>query len=121
MSPKGEAMVGVTKRELKGCRFDEAEIDAVLSISDVVVAHAAAFDRLFLEPLIQALTHKRWACSMTDIGWRQPEGLANASIDLLLTHHGGGASGHTLEDDCRALCFVLDQPLPKSLVPDSES
>ena len=114
MGAKAEAVVGVTRAELKGRRFDEREVDRVLSVTDLVVAHNAAFDRPFLERWIPALAELPWACSLTDIRWRSEEGLEQASLDFLLSRYGVAPSGGRPEADCDALAYVLAQPLPRS-------
>lgn len=111
---EAEAVVGVTRAELKGRRFDRREIDRELSVTDLVVAHNAAFDRPFLERWIPALADLPWACSLTDIRWRSEEGLEQASLDFLLSRHGVAPSGGRPEADCHALAYVLAQPLPRS-------
>ena len=113
MGAQAEAVVGVTRTELKGRRFDGREIDRVLSMTDLVVAHNAAFDRPFLERRIPALADLPWACSLTDIRWRS-EGLEQASLDFLLSRYGVAPSGGRPEEDCHALAYVLAQPLPRS-------
>ena len=114
MGVEAEAVVGVTRTELKGRRFDEREIDRVLSVTDLVVAHNAAFDRPFLERWMPTLAELPWACSLTDIRWRSEEGLEQASLDFLLSRHGVAPSGGCPEEDCHALAYVLAQPLPRS-------
>lgn len=114
MSSEAEATVGITRAELQGLRFVGREIDRVLSATDLVVAHNAAFDRPFLERAIPAMIDLPWACSLTDIAWRSDEGLAQASLDYLLSRHGVAPSGGRPEDDCQALAYLLAQPLPRS-------
>lgn len=114
MGAETEAVVGVRRAELKGRRFDGREIDRVLSVTDLVVAHNAAFDRPFFERWIPALADLPWACSLTDIRWRSEEGLEQASLDFLLYRYGVAPSGGRPEEDCHALAHVLAQPLPRS-------
>ncbi|MBI5332989.1 MAG: hypothetical protein HZB72_00125 [Burkholderiales bacterium] len=114
ISPEVETLIGVTHESLKGRRFDERAINEVVSVTDLVIAHNADFDRSFLESVIPSLIEKPWACSMTDIQWRSEEGLKRASIDFLLSHYGAEPSSGAPGDDCRALAFLLDQPLPRS-------
>lgn len=113
MSKEVEAIVGIRKAELRGLRFDGHVIDQVLSLTDLVVAHNAAFERPFLERVIPAFADIPWACSLEEVGWRE-EGLPQASIDFLLSRHGMPPSGGRPEDDCRALAYLLAQPLPRS-------
>jgi DNA polymerase-3 subunit epsilon len=114
MSPKAEAVVGITQAELKGRRFDQRDIERVLSMTDLVVAHNAAFDRPFLERWFPALVDLPWACSLTDIRWRSQEGLEQASLDFLLSRYGAAPSSGRPEADCHALAYVVAQPLPRS-------
>lgn len=114
MSAAAEATVGITRARLKGRRFDAPAIDRVLSVTDLVVAHNAAFDRPFLERVFPAFADLPWACSLTDIAWRTEERLEQASLDFLLSRHGVAPSSGSPEDDCHALACVLAQPLPRS-------
>lgn len=114
MSAEVEALLGITRAGLKGRRFDQEEMDRILQQTDLIVAHAAEFDRQFLEPLIPALSALPWACSLTQIGWRSEERLERASLDYLLALHGRPPSSTRPEADCDALAHVLAQPLPRS-------
>ena len=102
-------------RDLAGCRFDRSKVDALLAQTDLVVAHNAAFDRAFLEPLFPAFATLRWACSLADIDWRTGQNVPYPSIDMLLKTYALGPTDKTPEGDCHALVMILSQLLPKSL------
>ena len=111
MSPAAESITRLQRRDLAGRRFDRHAVDALLAVTDLVVAHNAAVDRPFLEPMFPALEELPWACSLTDIDWRG-QGLPEPSIDGLLDRYGLAPSDGTPRSDCQALARILAMPLP---------
>jgi DNA polymerase-3 subunit epsilon len=111
MSQAAEATTRLRRIDLEGRHFDRQAVDALLAVTDLVVAHNAAVDRPFLEPLFPALQDLPWACSLTDIDWRA-HGLPRPSIDRLLQGYGLAPSDGTPRSDCQALARILAMPLP---------
>jgi DNA polymerase-3 subunit epsilon len=111
MSPAAESITRLRRQDLEGCRFDRHAVDALLAVTDLVVAHNAAIDRPFLEPLFPALEDLPWACSLTDVDWRA-HGVPRPSIDGLLLGYGLAPSDGTPRSDCQALARILAMPLP---------
>lgn len=111
MTEEVERIVGIGNEELEGLSFDVAHIDSMLESCDLVVAHNAEFDRAFLEPQLPTLATLPWACSLTDIDWRDAEGQPQASLDHLLSLHGMRSDG-SVAADASALAHLLSRPLP---------
>jgi DNA polymerase-3 subunit epsilon len=111
MSQAAEATTRLRRSDLEGRHFDRQAVDALLAVTDLVVAHNAAVDRPFMEPLFPALEDLPWACSLTEIDWRA-HGVQAPSIDGLLQGYGLAPSDGTPRSDCQALVRILASPLP---------
>lgn len=59
---------------------------------------------------------KHWACSATEIDWKD-EGLESARLGQVLDASGYFHAAHRALDDCRALLEILSRPLPRSRTP----
>ena len=86
--PAAEAATGLSASRLTGCQLDRPKIEALLSQADLVVAHHAAFERLFLEPLFPQLAEFRWACALYDIDWHPGQKMSHPSFNGLLNAYG---------------------------------
>lgn len=106
-------LTGIDDAMVKGKKLNTAKIAALLESAHLVVAHNAAFDRPFAEQLHDVFATKAWACSMTDIPWRE-EGLEGAKLDYLAYRFGFFYDAHRAMDDCRAGVHLLAQRLPES-------
>jgi DNA polymerase-3 subunit epsilon len=104
---------GITDAMVKGLRIDDAQVDALLSRVDLVVAHNARFDRIFAERRFPGFAGKPWACSFLQVPWNG-EGIGSAKLEFLAYHFGFHFAGHRASNDCRALLEVLQNPLPAS-------
>lgn len=106
-------LTGINDAMVKGKKLDPDKIAALLEPAHLIVAHNAAFDRPFAEPLHALFETKAWACSMNDIPWRE-EGLEGAKLDYLAYRFGFFYDAHRAKDDCRAGVHLLTQTLPDS-------
>jgi DNA polymerase-3 subunit epsilon len=106
-------LTGITDTMVAGQRIDGAAMDAFVESADLVVAHNAGFDRRFCERLSDAFVHRRWACSQTQLPWRE-EGIEGSKLFYLTTQQGFWHEGHRALDDCYALLELLEMPLPVS-------
>ena len=71
-------LTGITPEMVKGQSIDWKEVSRLLGVSQIVVAHNAAFDRGFLEQYIK--TSNIWACSSKDVDWKA-RGFFNQKLD----------------------------------------
>ena len=78
-------LTGITKDMILDKKIDWTEVESILKISDVVVAHNATFDRWFLEKHVDI--KNIWACSKADINWKS-RGFLNTKLELLSIWHG---------------------------------
>jgi DNA polymerase-3 subunit epsilon len=107
--PESTAIHGITDNMVKGHRFDEGAVAALLDEVSLIVAHNAAFDRPFLEARFPWCKDLRWGCSFKDIPWREA-GHGSSALEFLAYRAGFFYDGHRAEMDCLALLAVLARP-----------
>jgi DNA polymerase-3 subunit epsilon len=107
---------GLADADVAGQSIPAEAVARVMASAQLVIAHNATFDRPMVEkhwPVFEALG---WACSLTDIGWRE-EGLASGKLEYLLMHEGWFYDGHRALSDALAGVFLLSRALPVSRRP----
>jgi DNA polymerase-3 subunit epsilon len=80
-------VTGLTDEMLKGQRFDEDMVRAVLGDGHLCIAHHAEFDRPKLERRFPEFAEAFWACSWKDVDWRK-------------AGYSCGKLEHLLQDGC---------------------
>jgi DNA polymerase III subunit epsilon len=110
-------LTGITPEMVKGQRLNKRRLDEFVSRAALIVAHNASFDRPFCEGLSDVFKSKPWACSATEIGWKEL-GFEGAKLAYIVTHLGWFYEAHRALDDCNALAHVLGSKLPNSM-PDT--
>lgn len=103
----------ITDEMVAGKRIDDVEIESLMSDVSLVVAHNAAFDRVFVEDRFPIFSTKAWACSFRQIPWSE-EGISSGKLEFLAYNCGFHYTGHRASTDCHALLEVLQNPLPTS-------
>ena len=116
ISPDITAITGITDDMVRGARLDLDAIKAFVEPAALVLAHNAAFDRVFAEKLHPVFEAKPWACSMCQIDWRL-EGLDGRKLDYLAFRSGFFYDGHRAVNDCLAAIELLSRPLALSRKP----
>jgi DNA polymerase III subunit epsilon len=115
--PDVTALTGITDEMVAGHKIDEAAVDAFVDDSVVVViAHNSGFDRKFAERYWPVFEQKAWACSATEVDWRQ-HGFDGTKLGYLLNGAGYFHQAHRAVDDCHALLEILDFDLPTTGAP----
>jgi DNA polymerase-3 subunit epsilon len=104
-------LTGITDEMVAGHEIDTATLEAFVSDANIVIAHAAVFDRRFAERSWDIFQHKHWACSATGIDW-QKHGFSGAKLTYLLTESGFFHDAHRALDDCYATLEILAGRLP---------
>ncbi len=99
-------LTGITDDMVRGKRIDEKLVADILSDAVLVVAHNAAFDRPFFEKRFKGFEEKKWACSLTGIGWNEL-GFKNLKQEELLLKSGYFYEAHRASIDCLALVWLL--------------
>src|SRR4051794_2569146 len=111
------ALTGITDDMVAGHKLDEAAVNAFVDDSVVlVIAHNSGFDRKFSERYWPVFERKAWACSATEVDWRQ-HGFDGAKLGYLLNGAGYFHQAHRAVDDCHALLEILDFTLPTTGAP----
>ena len=95
---------GITNQMVQGKSIDWNEVNAILSTSQLVVAHNSYFDRPFLEKYMEK--HIPWACSLNDINWLD-RGFTNAKLELLCMWHGFYYDAHRAMNDVDSLINLV--------------
>lgn len=117
LPPAVSQLTGIGAEALKGKAIDAGAVAQFVENADVIVAHNASFDRAFCERLFPALATIRWACSASDIPWRD-DGVPDAKLATLLSRCGLFHDGHRALSDCHALLEVLSRrPSPDTEAP----
>ncbi|WP_366145835.1 3'-5' exonuclease [Bradyrhizobium sp.] len=107
------ALTGLTEEMVAGRSIEADDVRRFISQAAVVVAHNASFDRRFCERLCDAFVNLPWACSLTEVPWRE-EGFEGSRLTHLANGHGLFFDGHRAVHDCLAGIEILTRPLPLS-------
>lgn len=99
-------LTGLSDADLRGRRFDEDMIVALLESADIVIAHNAAFDRPFVDQRFPQLTPGAWACSLDQLDWLDL-GYDGRALGHLLLQSGHYFEGHRAAHDVVALTTLL--------------
>lgn len=106
-------ITGITDEMVADKTIDPAEVATFVDDAAVIIAHNAAFDRKFSERFAHCFASRAWACSVTEVNWRD-EGYEGSRLGYLLMGTGLFHDGHRAVEDCRALLEILTKPLPRS-------
>jgi len=113
ISPEITAITGITNEMLAGQVIDAEEVAKFAAPVSLVIAHNAAFDRLFLERFSEVFKTKPWACSLSQIDWAA-EGYEGTKLAYLAYAAGFFYDRHRAMHDCLATVELLASPLPRS-------
>ncbi|MCP3394922.1 3'-5' exonuclease [Bradyrhizobium sp. CCGB12] len=105
------ALTGITDEMVDGHSLDPGRVAAFAADAVVVIAHNAAFDRKFMERYCPSFEHQAWACSVSEIEWRN-HGFEGSRLPYLLMKAGLFHEAHRAVDDCLALLEILALQLP---------
>lgn len=108
--PEITRITGLTDAMVAGKVIDPDKVSAFLTGAVIVIAHNAAFDRLFAERLSETFKAKGWACSMSQVDWKG-EGFEGTKLSYLASQCGFFFDGHRAENDCLAGLEILGRPL----------
>ena len=97
---------GISDDMVKGQQIDWKRVKEIFNISQLIVAHNAAFDRSFTDLNLELSKNKIWACSINDINWEE-RGFKNVKQELLCIWHGFYYDSHRAMTDVDALINLL--------------
>lgn len=101
-------LTGLTDQDVVGRSIDKEQVAEMLASCDGVVAYNAAFDRPFIEKMIDRHVPVPWGCAMADVPWRKlgfepgPQGYALMQAGYYMPQ------AHRAKDDVLALVELLD-------------
>lgn len=109
--PEDAARVnGITDEMVRGHRIDDAAVQMMVEMADMVIAHNSGFDRAFCERRFPFFKSKPWACSRMQVDW-EGAGISSAKLEFIAYKLGFYYDAHRAENDCLALLNALNQPL----------
>ncbi len=103
-------ITGITDAMVAGQTIDPDQVAAFIAPAVIILAHNAAFDRPFAERLSEAFKLKGWACSMSQVDWKD-HGFEGTKLSYLAGQCGFFFDGHRAENDCLAGLEILTRPL----------
>ena len=108
------ALTGLTDEMLRGQRIDVDAASALIGVSNLIVAHNAAFDRAFFEKILPAARAVAWACSFAEVPWTV-EGFPSRALHCLACSYGVYARDrHRALADCEVGLWLLARNLPRT-------
>lgn len=101
-------LTGIDPSMVVGRSIDPADV-AAFAGSSLVIAHNAAFDRRFMERFCPEMASNPWACSMSEVDWREA-GFESSKLAYLALSSGFFYDGHRAVHDCHAAIELLARP-----------
>jgi DNA polymerase III subunit epsilon len=106
-------ITGITDEMVRGKTINSERVAEIAAPAALIIAHNANFDRKFAEKAFDVFSTKAWACSMTQIPWKQ-ELFEGMKLEYLAMKSGFFYDAHRAETDCHAGIELLSKPLPQS-------
>ena len=105
-------ITGITDDMVRGRKINTDRVTEVAAPAALIIAHNANFDRKFAEKTFDVFSTKAWACSMTQVPWKEDlfEGM---KLEYLAMKSGFFYDGHRAVIDCHAAIELLARPLPQ--------
>jgi DNA polymerase-3 subunit epsilon len=104
-------ITGITNEMVEGQQIDKLRLSELVSQAALVIAHNANFDRKFAEAEFDFFAAKPWACTMSQIPWRE-EGMEGGKLEYLAMKSGFFYDAHRASKDCYAGIELLSRNLP---------
>jgi DNA polymerase III subunit epsilon len=106
-------ITGITDEMVRGKTINAERVAEMAAPAALIIAHNANFDRKFAEKAFEIFSTKAWACSMTQIPWKQ-ELFEGMKLEYLAMKTGFFYDAHRAATDCHAGIELLSKPLPQS-------
>ena len=106
-------ITGITDEMVRGKAINSERVAEIAAPAALIIAHNANFDRKFAENAFDVFSTKAWACSMTQIPWKQ-ELFEGMKLEYLAMKSGFFYDAHRAATDCYAGIELLSKPLPQS-------
>ena len=102
-------ITGITNEMVAGHKINAEKVAEVVGPAALIIAHNAAFDRQFAEKAFDVFSTKAWACSMTEVPWKD-EQLDGLKLEFLALKSGFFYDAHRATTDCQAAIELLARP-----------
>jgi DNA polymerase III subunit epsilon len=106
-------ITGITDEMVRGRTINSERVAEIAAPAALIIAHNSNFDRKFAEKAFDIFSTKAWACSMTQIPWKQ-ELFEGMKLEYLAMKSGFFYDAHRAATDCHAGIELLSKPLPQS-------
>lgn len=106
-------ITNITNDMVSGKSIDPDEVYDFVKQAGLIIAHNASFDRVFLEKFAPQFSEKPWACSMSQVPWKE-EGFDGTRLSHIAGGLGFFYDAHRAIEDCHAGIEVLSNDLPIS-------
>ena len=108
LEPEITMITGLSNHHLTGHRINDRMVVGMLERADLLCAHNAQFEIVWLERRYPSVAGKPWACSMRDLPWLKLgfDGRAQAA---LLMQHGWFSQAHRAAADVWSLFCLLGE------------
>lgn len=103
-------LTGLDDAMLAGQAIDEEGAGLILSSATIIIAHNARFDRPRVEARLPKAAGLPWACSCSEIPWRE-SGFDGRSLGHLLAQIGFHNSAHRASDDVDSTIALMAHEL----------
>lgn len=115
LSEEVRRVTGLTDEMLKGQSIDWEIADTMIAVSNIDVAHNAAFDRPLIERYCPSAAKKAWACTANEIPWKA-DGFPSTALWAIAYHLGYFFDAHRAMGDVNALASILALTKFKTLI-----
>lgn len=105
-------ITGLRDEDVAGRMVDVELAERLLANVTVCIGHNARFDRPRVEALLPGIAGGAWACSMTEIAWRERHGFDGVRLGCLLAGCGYWHDAHRAGDDVDATIGLLRHRFP---------
>ena len=107
------ALTGITDAMVQGQTIDKENVIQMVDSADVVIAHNAQFDRMFVESCFPIFESEAWGCSIHDVPWLE-KGIEGTKLGYIAYRLGFFFDAHRAINDCLAGVHILAQSFPDS-------
>ena len=104
--PEITRLTGIADEDVRDRWIDEEVATRLLRSASIVVAHNARFDRPWVERRLEGLGDLDWACSMSEVDWRE-RGFDGRALGHLLGQAGWFHDAHHGPADVDAVIQLL--------------
>lgn len=113
ISPEVTKINNITNDMVRGKNIDPNEVFQFAQQAGLIIAHNARFDRVFLEKFVPEFSDMPWACSMSQVTWKE-EGFDGNRLSHIAAGFGFFYDAHRAVEDCLAGIEILSRALPVS-------